>query len=91
VTAAEVAPPGMVTVAGRLAMEVLLLASVIRAPAAGASPFRVTVAVEVAPPKSDAGVSFTESSATGFTVSVAPLVTVPRVAEIFTAVLFATA
>jgi hypothetical protein len=40
----------MVTVAGRLAMEVLLLASVIRAPAAGASPFRVTVAVEVAPP-----------------------------------------
>ena len=89
-TAAEVAPPGMVTVAGRLAMEVLLLASVIRAPAAGASPFRVIVAVEVAPPNSVAGVSFTESNATGFTVSVAPLVTVPRVAEIFTAVLLAT-
>jgi hypothetical protein len=50
VTAAEVAPPGMVTVPGRLAMEVLLLASVITDPAAGVSPFRVTVAVEVAPP-----------------------------------------
>ena len=80
----------MVTVAGKLAMEVLLLASVITAPAAGASPFSVTVAVEVAPPKSDAGISFTESSATGLTVSVAPLVTVPRVAEIFTAVLLVT-
>jgi hypothetical protein len=51
-------------------MEVSLLASVITAPAAGASPFRTTVAVELLPPYREAGLTVTESSTAGFTVSV---------------------
>jgi hypothetical protein len=53
---AEVEPAGTVTLAGTLA-DVLLSDRVTAAPPAGATPLSVTVAVEVSPPTTLAGLS----------------------------------
>jgi len=68
-------PPAMVTFAGTWAAAVLLLVSVITAPAAGAAPFRVTVPVELLPPTTEVGDLVTEDNAAGLTVSVVVFVT----------------
>ena len=82
VIAAFVAPAGTVTLPGRLATVVLLLESVITATPAGASPLRVTVAVDMLPPVSAAGLRATEIRVAGSTESVADLVTAPYFASI---------
>jgi hypothetical protein len=86
VTVALLAPPGMVTLAGRLATAGLLLVSVTTAPAGGAAPFRVTLATELLPPYNIFGLSVSVARAAGLTVSVALFVVLPSVAEITTAV-----
>jgi hypothetical protein len=62
VALALVAPEGMVTVAGTVAAVVLLLERPTTAPPDGAGAVRVTVACEVAPPVTDAGLSVIEES-----------------------------
>lgn len=53
-------PDGTVTLDGTLAADVLLLESVTTVPLAGATPFKVTVPVEDAPPISEFGFMATE-------------------------------
>jgi hypothetical protein len=67
-----------------------LLKRVTSAPPAGAIPVNVTVPVEFAPPTTVAGLSPSDESVAGFTVSVAVAV-VPYVPEIVTAVPLVTA
>jgi hypothetical protein len=69
------APPAMVTFAGTRAAAVLLLASVITAPLAGAAPFKVAVPVELLPPTTELGVLVTEDNAAALTVRVVVLFT----------------
>jgi|SRR5271165_3185010 len=59
---AVVIPAVTVTVAGTCAAAALLLDRVTTAPPAGAGPFKVTVPVEVLPPKTDAGLMLTEET-----------------------------
>jgi hypothetical protein len=75
VKVAVVAPAPTVIDAGTVAAVVLLLVSVTTVPPVGAAPFRVTVPVLFAPPVTAVGLRDTEDNATGFTVSVAVLVT----------------
>jgi len=65
-----VAPAETVTLAGTVAAEVLLLASVTTAPPVGATPFNVTVPVEVVPPINAVGLKDTDDSAGELTVNV---------------------
>jgi hypothetical protein len=74
VKVALVAPAATVTLAGTVATAVLLLPSVTTAPPAGAALLNVTVPVEDAPPVTAAGLTDTEDTAGGFSVSVAPCV-----------------
>ena len=71
VKVAVVAPARTVTLAGTVAAEGLLLASVTTAPPVGATPFNVTVPVEVVPPITAVGLRDTEEIAAGLTVNVA--------------------
>ncbi len=57
----DVAPAGIVTVAGRVAL-VESDANVMVSPPVGAGPVRVTVPVDEVPPVTDVGLSVTESS-----------------------------
>lgn len=66
---------------GHLA-EVELLASLMRAPPAGAGPFSVTKPADGEPPVTDVGVRVRDVRTGGFTVSVAVRVAEPRVAVI---------
>jgi hypothetical protein len=75
------APPATVAVAGTAATTALLLDSVTVTPALGAVPDRVTVPIEPFPPIKLDGSKDTLSTAGGFTVRDAVLVT-PRVAVI---------
>jgi hypothetical protein len=68
---------------------VLLLDSVIDAPAGGAAPFNVTVPVELLPPTTEVGLLVTDDRLAAFTVKVAVLAT-PRVAVITEEVFAAT-
>jgi len=86
VTLAVVAPPGTVTVPGRLAIAELPLERVITAPAAGACPVSAIVAVDVPPPVTLAGARVSEAKTGALTVRVGVRVTPFNVAEIFTAV-----
>ena len=70
---AVVAFGATVTLAGTCAAAVLLLDSVTTAPPAGASPFSVTVPVEVLPPVTVVGLSVTELKVAAVTVNVAVL------------------
>jgi len=70
VKAPEVLPAAMVTVAGTVADD-RLLARVMTNPPAGAAALIVTVPVEVLPPATDVGLSFTETRVGGLTVNVA--------------------
>jgi hypothetical protein len=79
-----------VTVAGRFATAGLLLESVTTAPAGAAPPVKVTVATELLLPSTIVGLSVSEARAAGCTVSVVVFVTLPKFAEIFTAVLLLT-
>ena len=72
---AVVAPAATVTLAGTVAAAVLELVSVTTAPEGGALPVRVTVPVELTPPKTLVGASVTEVKAAGVTVKVAVCVT----------------
>ena len=71
VNVAVVLPAATVTLAGTCAAEVLLLASAMAAPPDGAAPLNVTVPVDELPPTTVPGLSVTEESAGGFTVSAA--------------------
>ena len=75
VKVAVVAPAATVIEAGTVAAAVLLLVSVTTVPPVGAAPFRVIVPVLFAPPVNDVGLRDKAESATGFTVSVAVLLT----------------
>jgi hypothetical protein len=70
VNVADIFPLATVTDAGVVAA-LLLLVSFTAIPLAGASPFRVTVAVEFVPPVKDVGVTTTDCSIGGTIVSVA--------------------
>ena len=87
---ALVAPAGMVKLAGTVATDVLLLESAITAPPDDAGEVRVTVACEVAPPVTIAGLSEIEESEAGapflVTVRVADLEALPTSALIVTIV-----
>lgn len=61
VKTAVVAPPGIVTVAGTVAIAVLLLDSDTTAPPLGAAPVSVRVPVEEPPPETVPGFSATEA------------------------------
>ena len=63
-----------VTLAGRLAILVLLLLRVTSVPPAGARPLRVSVPVDEFPPVTDVGLSETELRTGGATFKVAFLV-----------------
>jgi len=79
-----VAPAATVTEAGTPTPGSLLVKFTI-IPPAGAGAFKVTLfAVAGTPPTTDAGDSVTETSATGVTVRVAPLLTPLKAAEIVT-------
>lgn len=65
----------MVMLAGTWAAAVLLLASVITAPPAGAAPFKATVPVALLPPTTELGVLVTEDKAAAVTVRVVVLFT----------------
>jgi hypothetical protein len=65
VKAALLAPAGIVTLGGVVAMDGLLLASVTRVPSAGAGRVRVIVACEELPPITDVGVNANVKSAGG--------------------------
>jgi hypothetical protein len=60
VKVAVVRVAGIVTLEGTVAIPVLLLESVTTVPPAGAGPFRVTVPVEVPPPRTEVGLKETE-------------------------------
>src|SRR3972149_4615711 len=62
---ALLAPPGMVTLVGTVAIDVLPLDSVTTAPPTGAVLFRFTVAVEEPPATTELGLRVREASATG--------------------------
>jgi hypothetical protein len=66
---AEVAPAATVTLGGRVAIEVLPLASVTTPPPVGAAALSVTVPVDPVPPVTLAGFTETEEITGGFTVS----------------------
>jgi hypothetical protein len=70
------APPGTVTLAGTAA-DVLVLVSVTTEPPSGATPLRVTVPVEVAPPTRLDGASTSDDTAGGLMVSDADCVAPP--------------
>lgn len=75
---AKLAPPGTVTLAGTVAREELLLASVTTTSPVGAAVVRFTVPSDFAPPTTVDGLSVNDASAAdagGLTVSVADLVT----------------
>jgi hypothetical protein len=72
---AVVLPAATVTLVGTVAAAVLLLDSVTTAPALCAGPVRVTVPVDVFPPRTELGLRATEDNASGVTVSVAVLAT----------------
>jgi hypothetical protein len=74
VNVALVAPAATVTLAGTVAAAVLLLPNVTTAPPAGAALLNVTFPVDEAPPVTVAGLTDTEETAGGFTVSVAACV-----------------
>ena len=90
VALALVAPAGTVKLAGTVATDVLLLERVTTAPPDGAGAVRVTVACEVAPPVTIAGLSVIEDSEAGapffVTVRVADLEALPTSALIVTTV-----
>jgi hypothetical protein len=67
----KLAPAGTVTVGGTVANNVLPLTKFTVAPAAGADLFRVTVAVDCAPPNTFAGLSASDDTASGTIVRVA--------------------
>src|SRR5271166_2260157 len=68
---AVVALAATVTLAGTCAAAVLPLDRVTIAPPAGAEPFKVTVPVDVPPPKTDAGLTLTDASTAAVTVKLA--------------------
>jgi len=70
VKVAEFVPSAIVTLAGTVAAETLLLARVTVAPPAGASPLKVTVAVDVAPAPPMTAVGFKVSAETEFGLTV---------------------
>jgi hypothetical protein len=88
VNVALVAPAVTVTLDGTVATDVSLLERATVAPPLGAGALRVTVPVELFPPLTDFGLSVSDDrtgpAAGGVTVSVAPLLTPPNVAEIVT-------
>jgi hypothetical protein len=67
-------PPGIETLGGTCATEVLLLCKVTTIPPAGAAPFNVTVPVEGFPPTTGAGVFEIEDRLGALTLSVVVLV-----------------
>jgi hypothetical protein len=69
VKVADVRPAATVTLAGTSAADWLLLASGTIAPPDGAGPVRFTVPVDELPPTTVEGLSVTEESTGGFTVS----------------------
>ena len=71
VKVAVVALAAMVTLAGTVAAELLLLVSVTTAPPDGARPFSVTVPIEVVPPRTEVGFKETEVRVAAVTVNVA--------------------
>jgi hypothetical protein len=75
------APGGIVAVDGTVATDVRLLLSETTAPAGGAAPFSVRVAVEEAPPVTVAGFKVSDVKDATLTVRVVVLVMVPYVAE----------
>jgi hypothetical protein len=83
VKVAVVAPPGTVTLAGTLAAA-LLDCSVITVPPDGDAPPRVTVPVELTPPITVVGLSVTEVSVCGLTVSKADAFPLDELAEMLT-------
>jgi CheY-like chemotaxis protein len=80
VALAVVAAPGTATLAGTVAAAVLLLDSATTTPAAGAGPLSVTVAVELVPCVTLAGLTAIDTRAGGLTESVAVRVTPAYVA-----------
>jgi len=89
VNVALLAPAATITLAGTVAVDVLLLERVTAAPPAGADPLSVTVPVEGDPPVTLVGFSVSEERvgrACGSTVSEAVLVTPAYDAEIVTGV-----
>lgn len=87
---AAVAPAGTTTLAGTVAMALLLLVRVTVRPALGAGPFRVTVPTDAAPPWTVLGFKVRALAAGAETLSVADFVTPPPLAEIDDEVLPAT-
>jgi hypothetical protein len=83
---ADVAFAATVTVAGTWAAAVLPLVSATTAPAGGAAPVRVTVAVEEDPPSKLVGLRVNKVRVAGLTVSTAVFVTELYVAETVTGV-----
>ena len=84
-TGEVVAPAATVTETGTLATVGSLLDRSTTAPPVGAGPFSVTeLFVADLPPTTEAGDSFTEVSAAGFTVSVSDFLLVPSLALIVT-------
>ncbi len=77
VNVALVLPAGTVTLAGTVAIDVLLLLNDTDTPPAGAAPLSVTVPWDVLPPTTLVGFSVTEPNAGGVTVSVALSVAPP--------------
>jgi hypothetical protein len=89
VKVAERAPAATVTLAGTVALATLEEVSVTKAPPAAATPFNVTVPVEVAPRITLVGLRMTEKACSAeATVSVACAVTAPKV-PLMTEVVFA--
>jgi hypothetical protein len=74
---AVVEPAEIVTLAGTVATETLLLERFTTAPPAGAGPVRVTVPTEDVPPLRLDGFSVNEESVAGTTVNVAVAVAPP--------------
>jgi hypothetical protein len=68
-------PPGIITCVGTWAYAMLLLEVATVAPAGGAAPFKVSVAVEEPPPVTLLGLSVREVNEATFTVSVVVLFT----------------
>jgi hypothetical protein len=79
---AEVAAAAIVTLAGTVAADVLLLASLTTTPPVAAGPLMVAVPVEVAPPTTEVGFKVTDERVGALTVSVAVLETDPSFAVI---------
>lgn len=77
VNVAVVAFAATVTLAGTVTAAVLLLVSLTMAPPAGAGPLRVTVPVEVIPPRTEVGFKETVLRVAAVTVKLAILVVPP--------------